>query len=80
VVVEKGYINYVTIAQHRNSWQDIGGVLVSKAGLVAYSLEVAKQLDLRFVSPPLPVDLNVTNSSREGELTPKDLGKLTDKA
>jgi hypothetical protein len=39
VAVEKSYINYVTIAQHRSGWQDIGGVLASKAELMTYCLE-----------------------------------------
>lgn len=73
VAVEKGYVNYMTVAQHRNSWQDIGGVLTSKAELMTYELEVAKKLGMKYVSPPLPVDLTVLQSGQPGELTPQEV-------
>jgi hypothetical protein len=60
VAVEKGYINFVTIAQHRSSWQDLGSVLVSKAELVTYELEVAKRLEMTYHQPHLPVDLQIS--------------------
>lgn len=59
MAVEKGYIGYKVIAQHRNTWQAIGGVLESKANLTTYCLEVAKQLDMRYISPALPVNLTM---------------------
>ena len=70
VAVERRFINYVIIAQHRNSWQGIGAILESKGYLVTYCLEVAKQLEMRYVSPNLPVSLNLNQSN---ELTPTDL-------
>ena len=76
VAVEKGYINYVTIAQHRTSWQDIGGVLTSKAELVTYELEVAKQLEMKYSAPHLPVDLKLSGSDSGGDLPPKDIMDL----
>ena len=77
VAVEKGYVNYLTIAQHRHSWQDIGAVLVSKAELVTYELEIAKKLDMPYVCPPLPVDLSLNTRGQTGELTPQNiLGSL----
>ena len=76
VAVEKGYINYVTIAQHRTSWQDIGGVLTSKAELVTYELEVAKQLAMKYSAPHLPVDLKLSGSDSGGDLPPKDIMDL----
>jgi hypothetical protein len=48
--------------KHREPWQNITSILESKAALTTYCLEVAKQLDMRYRSPPLPVDLNVFNS------------------
>lgn len=59
VVVDRGYISYTLIAQHRESWQKIGAILNSKANLTTYLLEVAKQLGLRYISPSLPVDLRM---------------------
>lgn len=63
VAPDKGYIGYKIIAQHRNSWQAVGGVIESKANLTTYCLEVAKQLEMRYLSPPLPVSLTVKENS-----------------
>jgi hypothetical protein len=77
VAVERSFINYVTIAQHRSGWQDIGQVLTSKAELVTYELEVAKQLQMSYSSPPLPVDLTMTSKMPNGEMTPDALKNMT---
>jgi hypothetical protein len=63
VAVDKGYIGYTVIAQHRNAWQSIVGIIESKANLTTYCLEVAKQLGMRFVHPPLPVTLTMKDGS-----------------
>ena len=57
VAVDRGFIGYKIIAQHRNHWQGVGAILESKASLTTYCLEVAKQLEMRYHAPPLPVDL-----------------------
>lgn len=72
VAVDKSYINYVIIAQHRNSWQGISGVLESKGKLVTYCMEVAKQLEMRYSSPPLPINLQIMDPGNH-EVTPKNL-------
>lgn len=59
VAVDKGFIGYKVIAQHRNNWQQIGSLIESKANLTTYCLEVAKQLEMRYMCPHLPVDLNI---------------------
>lgn len=76
VAMDRGYTNYVIVAQHRSSWQDIGAILGSKADLVKFCMEVTKQLDMRFTSPPLPVDLTLKGSST-GELTPASITALS---
>lgn len=63
VVTDRGYIAYTLIVQHRDSWQKIGSVLGSKANLTTFLLEVSKQLDMRYFSPPLPVDLKIRDAS-----------------
>lgn len=70
VAVERNYINYAIIVQHRNSWQGTAEINESKGYLVTYCLEVAKQLEMRYVAPHLPVSLEFKHSK---ELTPKDL-------
>jgi hypothetical protein len=63
VAVERGFIGYRVIAQHRNHWQGIGAIMESKAALVTYCLEVAKQLEMRYHNPPLPVDLTLKGTA-----------------
>ena len=57
IVTDKGYIQYTLAVQHREKWQFIGQLLDSKANLQTYCLEVAKQLNIHYHAPPLPVDL-----------------------
>jgi hypothetical protein len=46
-------------AQHRESWQNLGALLESKAQLSSFGLELSKKMDMRYVSPPMPIDLNL---------------------
>jgi len=70
-VIDLGYINYVIVLQHIESWQNIGAILQSKADLSSFCLEVTKQMDMRFVSPPKPILLSLGNNS-------SDLTELSD--
>ena len=63
VVTDHGYIAYTLIVQHRESWQKIGIILGSKANLTTFLLEVSKQLEMRYVSPPSPVDLKIEDAN-----------------
>jgi hypothetical protein len=54
-----GFIEYVIILQHRESWQNVGTILESRATVASFCLEVQKQLDMKYHSPPMPIDLNV---------------------
>lgn len=47
------------LASQRESWQDIGTVNASKAEVASFGLELSKKLDMRYRSPPLPVNLNM---------------------
>ena len=51
------------IPSDRESWQKIGVILGSKANLTTFLLEVSKQLEMRYFSPPLPVDLKIQDAS-----------------
>lgn len=57
VEADYGYIEYKIVAQHRESWQNIGPVLQSKADLSSFCLEATKKLDMKYESPPMPVNL-----------------------
>ena len=59
VVADLGYIEYMIIVQCRSSWQKIGSVLDSRAKVNSFCLELQKQLDMRYVAPPMPINLNM---------------------
>jgi small-conductance mechanosensitive channel len=59
-----GFIEYVIVLQSREGWQSIGTVLESKAKVSCFCIEVQKQIGALFVAPPMPVNSNVDNSSR----------------
>lgn len=77
IVADQGFVEYAIVIRHRNNWQNIGLILDSKANLSSYCNEVAKQLNMHYRAPPLPVDLRYAHisqlpMSQEGGATPKD--------
>lgn len=79
-MIDRGYISYTLIAQHREGWQKIGAILGSKANLTTFLLEVSKQLEMRFLQPPLPIDLKIEDASaalRAAGLKRQDMGPAT---
>jgi len=62
VEADVGYIEYKIVVQHRESWQNIGPVLQSKADLSSFCLEATKKLDMKYESPPMPVNLSTSGS------------------
>ena len=78
VEADFGYIEYKIIAQHREKWQNVGAILQSKADLSSFILEVTKKLDMKYESPPMPVNLSATGNmniqglfSDEGNVEPR---------
>jgi len=63
VEADLGYIQYVVVMQHVESWQNIGAILQSKADVASFCLEVSKKMDMRFFAPPMPIDLRVADKS-----------------
>jgi hypothetical protein len=66
IAAELGYIQYNVIIQHQQSWQQIGVIMESKAEVSSYCLELQKQLDIRYVAPPMPVNLTVDGGGGNG--------------
>eukprot|EP00557_Chaetoceros_sp_GSL56_P008411 CAMPEP_0176506328 /NCGR_PEP_ID=MMETSP0200_2-20121128/16971_1 /TAXON_ID=947934 /ORGANISM="Chaetoceros sp., Strain GSL56" /LENGTH=975 /DNA_ID=CAMNT_0017905945 /DNA_START=568 /DNA_END=3491 /DNA_ORIENTATION=+ len=50
VEADLGYIKYVIILLHVDSWQNIGEVLQAKADVASFCLEVQKKMDMRYVA------------------------------
>lgn len=51
----------------REAWQNVVALLVSKAHVASFCLELSKKLDMKYQSPPLPVDLAVVNRSSKDD-------------
>ena len=66
VEADLGYIEYAIDLQHRESWQNLASILMSKADLASFCLEVSKQLDMRYQAPSLPVDLTAYQQGGTG--------------
>jgi hypothetical protein len=80
IVADKGYIEYALVVQHREKWQFIGQLLDSKANLQTYCLEVAKQLNIHYHAPPLPVDLKYSPAIPIGEIFGNENASMNDEA
>jgi hypothetical protein len=76
VEADLGFIEYAIDLQHRESWQNTASIVMSKADLASFCLEVSKQLDMRYTPPSLPIDLNVKD--RVGVDHPKDTTSQTE--
>lgn len=63
VEVDAGFVEYIVVCEHRESWQLAGDIFTSKANLTSFCLELSKKMNMRFRSPPMPVDLNVTGGA-----------------
>jgi len=63
VAADLGYVQYIFVGQHRESWQNIGALMASKADLSSFALELMKKMNMRYVAPPMPIDLNIKQQS-----------------
>ena len=52
-------MEYVFIAQHRENWANVGALKDSLANVSYFSLELTKKMGMRYVAPPLPINLNM---------------------
>ncbi len=59
VEADLGYISYILVLNHVEKWQNLGIILVSHAKVASFCLEVSKQMDMRFIAPPMPIDLRM---------------------
>ena len=60
---EAGFIEYMVVATHRNSWYDWTTVHISKAAMIHFSMELSRQLGIFYRTPPVPVDLSIQNGT-----------------
>jgi hypothetical protein len=80
IQADLGFIEYIIVLQHRSSWQHFVPIKMSQAEMQSYCLELSKKLDMRYESPPLPVNLKIdyrgeTDSSVDNENAAEKLAR-----
>jgi small-conductance mechanosensitive channel len=78
VEADLGFIEYGIVLQHREGWQNIGPILDSKQTVACFGLELTKKLNIRYSSPPLPVDVNMGGQRMPQFQISYDLEGITD--
>lgn len=68
IEADVGYVQYILIVQHVQSWQQFAAVSQSKADVASFCLELQKKLDIRYSPPALPVNLDL--NAQPAETTP----------
>lgn len=59
VSADQGFVEYMVILEHVENWQNLDSLLYSRGQARKFCHELSKQLDMRYISPPLPVDLRI---------------------
>ena len=52
-------MEYVFVAQHRENWANVGALKNSLADVSYFALEVSKKMDMRYMAPPMPINLKM---------------------
>lgn len=65
VEADLGFVEYKIVLQHRESWQQVGGLLTSLADVQAYAFEKSKEMKMDYKSPSLPVEMRMTQATPE---------------
>ena len=55
----------MVVLQHVEKWQNGGPIAQSKADVASFCLEAMKKLDMRFLAPPKPVNINMAQGTPE---------------
>jgi hypothetical protein len=63
IEADLGFAEYCVAVSHRESWQNARTINFSKAELASFTLELSKKMNLRFVTPPMPVDIRMSDAT-----------------
>jgi hypothetical protein len=62
IEADLGFVEYKTILQHRESWQQIGALLTSLAEVQSYAYDMSQEMNMGYTSPSLPVEVRVASA------------------
>jgi hypothetical protein len=67
VETEQGFIEYMFVGTHRDSWYHLGTLRDSLGSLLSFTVELSKKLGITYTTPPMPV--NMTLIANTGQKT-----------
>lgn len=59
IEADLGFVQYIVVLQHQESWQNIGSIKKSLADVASFCLELSKKLEMKYHTPPIPVNLSL---------------------
>jgi small-conductance mechanosensitive channel len=62
IEADLGFVQYIVVLQHQESWQSIGSIKKSLADVASFCLELSKKLEMKYHTPPMPVNLSLAAS------------------
>ena len=65
IEADQGFVEYIIILQHRESWQQVGAMLESLADVQTYAFELSKDMNMGYKAPCMPVELNIMPQQQE---------------
>jgi hypothetical protein len=63
-----GFVEYKIVAEHRESWQQIGALLTSLADLSSFAFELSREMKMGYKAPVMPVELKMIEEDTEQSL------------
>jgi Mechanosensitive ion channel len=62
VVTEEGFIEYMFVGTHRESWYHLGTLRDSLGSLLSFTVELSKKLDITYQKPAMPVNMSMVST------------------
>eukprot|EP00980_Cylindrotheca_fusiformis_P014033 scaffold3670_cov124-Cylindrotheca_fusiformis.AAC.9 len=75
IEASQGYVEYIIVVEHRESWQQVWGLLESLGDLRAVAFELSRELGMGYKAPTMPIELNMmqnNDAQRESRSIPED--------
>eukprot|EP00980_Cylindrotheca_fusiformis_P014044 scaffold3670_cov124-Cylindrotheca_fusiformis.AAC.20 len=65
IEADQGYVAYIIVVEHRESWQQIGALLDSLGDLQAFAFELSREMKMGYKAPTMPIELKMMDSADE---------------
>lgn len=65
IEADLGYVAYIVVVEHRESWQQMGAILDSLADLQSFSFELSREMQMGYKAPVMPIELKMMETQQE---------------